>query len=95
MERRITAIVAHMSNSHMQMAHILDSKKHMTAHTAGLVHAIPDHETTFSGAEAITDNALTVSKSVAGYLSSIADLEDAMADTLSEVMKELKDESEE
>jgi hypothetical protein len=94
-QEKVTSIIAHMSVSHMHMARIIEAKRGMVAHTAGLTYAVPDNETTFSGTAVVTGFVLEVSKMTASYLSSLADLEDAIADNLSEVMKELNEKSEE
>lgn len=89
MEQQITAIIEHMSNSHVEMANLLEVKKDMVVHMSRMVLAIPDTPLTFSGVDTITENSVAITESITEYLNKLADLEEAMAENLTYVMKEL------
>jgi hypothetical protein len=96
MERKITTIISHIMNSQQQMAKILESERYIVDHIARIVNVIPDRQPSFSTTDAIVKNASEVTKNVSSYLTSLADFEEAVADNLTAVMKELqiKDEGE-
>ncbi|WP_409341786.1 nucleoside-diphosphate sugar epimerase [Paenibacillus sp. MBLB4367] len=89
MDQQITAIIHHMSKSHHELARIIEAKRQSVVHAARLITAIPNENPSVEGFEGTTDFALSVTKNLTSYLNSLADLEDAMADNLTQVMKEL------
>ncbi|GBK71072.1 MAG: nucleoside-diphosphate sugar epimerase [Paenibacillus macerans] len=95
MEQKITEIIAHMSHSHQQMARVIDAERQVAVRMAQIVHAIPDAEPAFEGTSGILENAGRINKSVISYLNAIADLEEAMAENLGVVIKEMKSQDEE
>ncbi|MNO27221.1 hypothetical protein D3C76_170920 [compost metagenome] len=95
MEDKITEIIVHLSHSHQQMARVIDAERHVSVRMAQIVHAIPDHEPAFDGVSGMLENTGLVNKSVVSYLNAIADLEEAMAENLGLVIKEMRDQGEE
>ncbi|MFE5320259.1 nucleoside-diphosphate sugar epimerase [Paenibacillus sp. NPDC056579] len=90
MQKQLTQIIEHMANSQTEMAKILESQRHIILHAAGIIHDIPHDNPSFGDIETLTDNALNVTKSMAAYLNSLADLEDTLADNLMLVLKEVE-----
>lgn len=90
MEQKITDIITHMSHSHTQMARVIHAEREVAVRMSQILHAIPDHMPAFDGTEGVMENAGRVNKSVISYLNAIADLEEAMAENLGYVMKELR-----
>ncbi|MNI79325.1 hypothetical protein D3C73_1357750 [compost metagenome] len=95
MEDKITEVIVHLSHSHQQMARVIDAERHVSVRMAQIVHAIPDNEPAFDGVPGMLENTGLVNKSVVSYLNAIADLEEAMAENLGLVIKEMRDQSEE
>ncbi|AZK48365.1 nucleoside-diphosphate sugar epimerase [Paenibacillus lentus] len=95
MDQKITDMLIHMSHSHGQIARIIDAERHVVVRIAQIIHAIPDAEPAFDGTDGLVESAGRINKSVVAYLNSIADLEEAMAENLELVIKELKDQDEE
>lgn len=95
MEQKITDIITHMGHSHQQLARIIDAERHITVRLSQIVHALPDQEPNFEGVEGLISNSSSVTKSLISYLNSIADLEEAMAENLTQVITELKGSEEE
>jgi hypothetical protein len=87
--RQITDIIKHMADSQMEMAKILEAKRHTAVRMAQLVHDISEQNPKVEGVELLTGHSLSISKNIAAYLSSLADLEDALAENLTYVMKEV------
>jgi hypothetical protein len=88
-EQHITSIIHHMMSSQQQMARLLEAERHIVGHMAHIVHDIPDRNPSFSGAEAIIKNSGELTKTISAYLMSLAYLEEAIAENLTCVMKEL------
>lgn len=95
MEEKITEIIVHMSNSHEQMARVMDAERQVVVRMAQIVHAIPDTEPGFEGVPGLIKNTGRINKSVISYLNAIADLQEAMAENLGFVLKELRNQDEE
>ncbi|RCX19768.1 nucleoside-diphosphate sugar epimerase [Fontibacillus phaseoli] len=95
MEQKITEIIVHMSHSHQQMARVIDAERQVAVRMAQIVHAIPDAEPAFEGTSGLLENSGRVNKSVISYLNAIADLQEAMAENLGYVMKEIRGQDEE
>jgi Zn-dependent oligopeptidase len=95
-EQKITAIISHIMNSQQQMAKILESERYNAVHIAKIINNIPDYQLSFYVFENIIKNTSEVTKTICSYLVGLADLEEAIGDNLSIVMKELqiKDEGE-
>lgn len=87
MHQQVTSILKHMAASQTELAKIIEAERHNSEHMARLVHSVPPHNPGFDGIEALTENAMGVTKSVAGYLNSLADLVDALGDNLTHVFK--------
>lgn len=95
MNDRIDWILYHMAKSHRELARILRSEREIACHAAGLTQSIPDAHTGSIGVEGVKEQSGTVSKGIASYLNGLADLEEALADNLGPVVKELEGQEEE
>ncbi|WP_028562164.1 hypothetical protein [Paenibacillus pinihumi] len=95
MQRKVDEIIEHLSNSHQQLARVLEAKRHVAVRMSQIVHDIPDQHPELDGFDGLVDSAQVVSKSVVSYLNSLADLQETIADNLSHVMKELASQEEE
>lgn len=95
MQSKVDEMLTHMSNSHQQMARILDAERQMATHTAQIIHELPDCNLEFDDIDALINHSGGINKSIIAYLFCLADLEDALAETLGHVMKELGNHEEE
>ncbi len=89
MEQQVATAIEHMANSHLEMVRILEAERDMAVHMANLISEIPDVDTSFKGLEEATKNAMLLTENLTAYLTGIAELEEALADNLGAVMKEL------
>ncbi len=87
MHELLTEIVVHLSRSHQQMARILDAKRQVTVRMAQLVQALPDLHPQLNGLDGLLDSSGNVTKSVVSYLNSLADLQEAVAESMTHVVK--------
>jgi hypothetical protein len=94
-QNQINQIIEHMAKAHEEMANIIEAKRHVVTHLASLSHHIPHDCPDFGEIASLMEHSLLVTKSVGSYLNSLADLEDALADNLSVVMKQMEQVSEE
>lgn len=94
MEQQLTHIIVHMSRSYQELAKIIRSERHVTVHMAQMIGLIPDTPS-FSEPAKIVDNVGNVSESISAYLTTLADLEDAIAENLGYIVNELSEASEE
>jgi len=95
MQELMTEIVVHLSHSHQQMARILDAKRQVAVRMAQMVHILPDEHPQLDGLEGLLDGSSQVTKSVIAYVNSLADLQEAMADSLTQLVKAAADTEEE
>lgn len=95
MQRKVTEIITHMAKSHLEMARILEANRHIAVRMANIIHALPDSKPGFEGIEGVIEKSGSITKNLVAYLNCIADLEEAMADTVGQVMRELGDSDEE
>ncbi|BBI35020.1 nucleoside-diphosphate sugar epimerase [Cohnella abietis] len=95
MQELLTEIVVHLSKSHQQMARILDAKRQVTVRMAHMVQALPDEHPQLSGLDGLLDSSSNVTKSIVSYLNSLSDLEEAVADSLTQVVKAMADSDDE
>lgn len=89
MDQHVSSIIDHMANSHQEMAKILEVKRDITVHMTSMITAIPDLQLTFGGLESIATNSMMITETITNYINTIADLEEAIAENLSSVMKEM------
>lgn len=89
MEHQVTVNIQFMMKSHHELARILEAKRYVATHLSHLVRAIPDQPESFGTGEKAIALSLEVTQSIAAYLSSLGDLEEAMADNLELVIAEL------
>jgi hypothetical protein len=87
MRELLTEILVHLAQSHRQMARILDAKRHVIVRMAQLTHAIPDAHPDLGGLTGLIGVSSRVTRNVIAYLGSVADLEEAVADSLEQVVK--------
>lgn len=89
MEQQVTVSIEFMKKSHHELARIIEAKRYVTTHISHVVHAIPDQPESFGNGEKAVALSLEVTQSIAAYLNSLGDLEEAMADNLELVIAEL------
>ncbi|MDT3428380.1 hypothetical protein J2Z22_003972 [Paenibacillus forsythiae] len=95
MQNKITKILEHMAHSHEQMARILDAERHVAVRMAQIVHDLPDAEPEFGGSAGVIESAGQVNKNIIAYLNAFADLQEAVAEQVGRVIKELNGQEEE
>jgi len=95
MQELLTEIVVHLSRSHQQMARILDAKRHVAVRMSHLVLAIPDEHPQLHGLNGLLDSSSNVTKNVISYLNSLAELQEAFAESMTHVVKAMDDSSDE
>ncbi|RUS44646.1 nucleoside-diphosphate sugar epimerase [Cohnella sp. AR92] len=95
MQELMTEIVVHLSHSHQQMARILDAKRHVAVRMAQMIQTLPDEHPQLNGLEGLLESSSQVTKSVISYVNGLADLQEAMADSLTQIVKALADTDEE
>ncbi|GAA4841673.1 hypothetical protein GCM10023310_19450 [Paenibacillus vulneris] len=95
MQRQIDAIIDYMSISQLEMAKILDAERHIAVLAGQFIHDISHENPSFGDIESLTDHSLNVTKNIAAYLNSLADLTDALGDNLILVLKEVDSPDEE
>ncbi|MFH5182132.1 nucleoside-diphosphate sugar epimerase [Paenibacillus sp. TAB 01] len=89
MHRQVTKIIEYMAASQQEMANILEAKRLIATRMSQLMLEIPEKNPSFTDIEELAESSLSMTKNIAAYLSSLADLEDALADNLAVVMKEV------
>ncbi|MFD0673393.1 nucleoside-diphosphate sugar epimerase [Cohnella sp. GCM10027633] len=87
----LTEIVIHLSHSHQQMARILSAKRQVTVRMAQLIDVLPNEHPHLNGLNGLVDSSSEVTKSVISFLNSLADLEEAVADSMTHVLKAIGD----
>ncbi|PUA35768.1 nucleoside-diphosphate sugar epimerase [Paenibacillus elgii] len=87
MHRQVTRMIRHMAASQQEMANILEANRHVAVFMAHLFHDIPPDNPSFQDIESLTEHSLNVSKSIAVYLSGLADLEEALAGHMALMVK--------
>jgi len=87
--QQVNNVIGHISESQLEMAKILEAQRYIVLHTARFIHDIPHENPSFETVEALTENTLHVTKNVAAYLNSLAELTDALGDNLLLVLKEV------
>lgn len=95
MQRQLDHIIEYMSISQLEMAKILDAQRHIAVLAGQFIHDIPHETPSFGDMETLMDNSLHVTKNIAAYLNSLADLADTLAENLTIVMKEIDSPDEE
>ncbi|THF73358.1 nucleoside-diphosphate sugar epimerase [Cohnella fermenti] len=95
MQELMTEIIVHMSHSHQQMARLLDAKRQIAVRMAQMVHTLPDEHPQLNGLDGLLEGSSQVTKSVIAYVNSLADLQEAMADSIAQLVKALGDSDEE
>jgi len=65
----------------------LDAKRHVAVRMAQLVQALPDEHPQLNGLDGLLESSSQVTKSVIAYVNSIAEFQEAMADSLTQLVK--------
>lgn len=91
MQIHISEMILHMAKSHEEMANIIEAKRHVVSHLSSLVHHIPNDNPGFGEIGVLMEHSLLVTKSITSYLNGLADLEEALADNLDCVIKEMEE----
>jgi hypothetical protein len=94
-QNKITKILQHMAHTHEQMARILDAERHVAVRMSQIVHDLPDADPDFGGFSELVESSGQVNKNIIAYLNALADLEEAMAEGVGRVIKELDGQEEE
>ncbi|WP_166240442.1 nucleoside-diphosphate sugar epimerase [Paenibacillus turpanensis] len=84
------AILHHMAKSHSELARILEAKRDTIIHAAAVVGGLPDRNTSFCTTEDIAEHSLSLTKNLAAYLYSLSELEEALAENLTCLVKEMQ-----
>jgi predicted aldo/keto reductase-like oxidoreductase len=87
MQPSITSLIEHMSQSHTQMARVLESERAVAVRMAQLIQTIPN--TPQADMAEILQNSLDVTKMVVDYLTNIADLQESLAVMIETMMNEV------
>jgi hypothetical protein len=95
MNERIDWVLHHMAKSHRELARILKAERDLACHAAGLVINIPHAHLAGAGVDSVKSQSHDLSKNIAVYLNGLADLEEALAENLEPVVKELQGQEEE
>ncbi len=95
MQELLTEIVVHLSRSHQQMARILDAKRQVTVRMAHLIQSLPDENPQLNGLNGLLDSSTNIAKNVIAHLNSLADLQEAFADSMTNVIKAMGDSADE
>ncbi|TBL81739.1 hypothetical protein [Paenibacillus thalictri] len=91
MQNQITDMIVHMAKSQEELANIIEAKRHIAIHLSALSHHIPHENPGFGDISDLMEQSLLVTKSITSYLNSLADLEDALTENLTSVIKELEE----
>lgn len=81
--------IEHMSKSHKELARLLEAERDIVVHLSNIVTSIPDKHISFAETDAVLKNCTEVTANVVSYLNSIGGLEEAIAENLTYVMKEI------
>lgn len=95
MEQKITEFILHLSHSHQQMARVVDAERHVAVKMAQIIHDLPDQDPEFDGTEGLMESAGNINQNLVSYLNALADLQEAMAENLGLVIKEMRSEEDE
>ncbi|WP_410515112.1 nucleoside-diphosphate sugar epimerase [Paenibacillus sp. BR2-3] len=95
MQNKITKVLQHMAHTHEQMARILDAERHVAVRMSQIVHDLPDEQPDFGDTSGLIESSGQVNKNIIAYLNALADLEEAMAEGVGRVIKELNGQEEE
>jgi hypothetical protein len=95
MRHLLDELIHHLSEAHAQAARLLESERHVAVRMAQIIHAVPDQHPDLGAFDGLMEHSHALGKNIVAYLNNIADLQDAMAEHLAAVMKELDGASEE
>lgn len=95
MQNKIDEIINHIAHSHQQIARVLDAKRQVAVRMSEIIHHLPDNEPELDGVEGLLDSSGQINKSIISYLGGLADLEEAVAETLTQIMREIAVQEEE
>lgn len=89
LDHHITLSMEFMVKSHYELARTLAADRDSVSHTSRVISALPDHGPTLGEPEAALETSLEVLQTVAVYLNSLGDLEEALADQLEIILKQI------
>lgn len=95
MHNVVDEIIVHMSHTHQHMARVLDAERQVAVRMAQIIHALPDVNPEFAGLSGLKKQSASLTKNIISYLNGIAELEEALAEQLQHVIKELNSDGEE
>jgi uncharacterized protein Yka (UPF0111/DUF47 family) len=95
MQSKIDEILTHIAHSHQQVARVLDAKRQVAVRMSEIINHLPDIEPELDGVDGLLDSSGQINKSIISYLGGLADLEEAVAETLTQVMREMAGQEEE
>jgi hypothetical protein len=87
MQELLTEMIVHLAHAHQQMARILSAKRQVVVRMAELTQAIPDLHPQLDGLTGLINSSSQVTRNVIAYLNNLADLEEAVADSLEQWIK--------
>ncbi|MDG0814675.1 nucleoside-diphosphate sugar epimerase [Cohnella rhizosphaerae] len=87
MQKLLTEVAVHLSHSHQHMARILDAKRQIAVRMSQMVTAIPDMHPDLSGLDGLLEGSADVTKNIIAYVVGLADMQDALADSLEQIVK--------
>lgn len=88
MDHHVTNIIQYLAESHVEMSKIMEEKRHIAVHMSQLIQQIPDYSA-FKSLEQTCKNSMDITENLTAYLNSISELEEAIAENLTLVMKEM------
>lgn len=89
MELQVTVSIEYMMKSMHELARILEAERFAAGHVSRVVSAVPNRPPSFGAGELALALVLDVKEDVGAYLSSIGDLQEAIADNLEVIMQEI------
>jgi hypothetical protein len=95
MQHLLDELIHHLSLAHAQAARVLEAERHVAVRMAQIIQALPDQHPDLGAFDGLMEHSRVLGKSIVAYLNNIADLQEAMAEHLAAVMKELDGASEE
>ncbi len=96
MQENMTRIIHHMARSKHRLADIFETERRVVKQMSSMIGHLPAVDPSFGDLESLIEHAMDLNRSVTTYLNGLAGLEEALADNLALIVKELKeDEGEE
>ncbi|MDG0790585.1 nucleoside-diphosphate sugar epimerase [Cohnella ginsengisoli] len=87
MQNFLTEVAVHLSHSHQHMARIMDAKRQVAVRMSQMITALPDMHPDLNGLDGLLGGSADVTKSIIAYVVGLADMHDALADSLKQIVK--------